>query len=328
MRKIRFATIGTSAIVNEFLQEAKTCESFLYVGAYSRDKKRARELAKPFGAVKFYDSIERLSKDSDIDAVYIASPNSLHYEQTIAMLQGQKHVLCEKPFAANKAQAQEMLTLAKQNPLVCMEAMRSLYDPAFTVIKNNLHKLGPIRMSSFLFCQFSSRYTSYKNGNWENRFSPEMAGGALMDLGIYCVEPMIYLFGEPLKMHTDSVILNGKIDGAGSVIARYDSHLVNLHYSKISKGVVPSTIQGEKGTMLIEAIDTPKRIEIVYQDGEKELLLGSQEESNMSYEIKGFLQAISGKYDIESRQEVTLLAMKLIDTIKKEEKRDGGNKIP
>lgn len=100
---IRFATIGTSAIVDRFLEAAALCEGLVHTAVFSRKKETAKAFAKKHGAEFIYTDLKELAESSDIDAVYIASPNSCHCEQAVEMLKHGKHVLCEKPAAEDES---------------------------------------------------------------------------------------------------------------------------------------------------------------------------------------------------------------------------------
>lgn len=318
MKRVKFATIGTSSITDKFLKAAQSCPDFEYAAAYSRTLKTAKQFAASHGAKRYYDSIETLVKDEYIDAVYVASPNALHFEQTMILLNAGKHVLCEKALASNASEAKIMVETARKNHLILMEAMRSLYDPGMQWIKNNLEKLSTVRRATFSFCQYSSRYDNFKKGLPCNIFSREMSAGALMDIGIYCVEPLIDLFGTPEYIHAQAVKLDNGIDGCGTILAAYPEMIAELIYSKITAGAAKSEIQGENGIMTIDAIACPQNVNIKYNDGRTEAYLGEPVESNMIYETEAIIKAIRGELDIEKMQDVSLNSMAVLDEARKQ----------
>ena len=193
---IGFATIGTSKITQKFLSAAKECEGFKLVAVYSRDIKKAEQFAGEQGAERFYDSLDMLVADKDVEAVYVASPNYMHYKHVMKLLKAGKHVFCEKAIASNNAEAEEMFRTAQERNLVLLEAVRPVFDPGMQAIKNNLYKLGAIRKANISYCQYSSRYDSFKEGQEHNIFSRECSAGALMDIGVYCVHTLLYLLGN------------------------------------------------------------------------------------------------------------------------------------
>lgn len=244
---IRFATIGTNFVVKWFLEAAAKSSDLLYVASYSREEEKAKAFAEEFGACRYCTDLQELAESKDVDAVYIASPNSLHFEQSILILSHGKHVMCEKTITSNRMELNKLIEIAEKNNVVLLEAMRSVFAPAFTVIQENLNRLGTIRRASFQFCQYSSRYDKFKNGIVENAFNPSFSNGALMDIGVYCIHPLVKLFGMPQKIISDAIFLYNGVDGAGTILVRYEGMQAELTYSKISDGYIPSQIQGEPG---------------------------------------------------------------------------------
>ena len=195
---VRFAVIGTSAITTRFLEAlAAAGQGAVLQAVYSRTKQRAQAFGAQYGAKAYYDSLQALAADKNVDAVYIASPNSLHCAQALCMLRAGKHVLCEKPMAATAQQARQMFRAAEENGVVLMEAMRSLYTPGFARLCGLVQAVGPVRSARIPYAKYSSRYGLVRQGKPTNIFSTEFATGALMDLGVYCVNLALGLFGAP-----------------------------------------------------------------------------------------------------------------------------------
>lgn len=296
---IRFATIGTSAIVDRFLEAAALCEGLVHTAVFSRKKETAKAFAKKHGAEFIYTDLKELAESSDIDAVYIASPNSCHCEQAVEMLKHGKHVLCEKPAASNAAELQRMRAAAENGQAVLLEAMRSVYDPGFQAIEANLYRLGKIRSVSFRFCQYSSRYDNFRKGIIENAFRSELSNGALMDIGVYCVHPLVRLFGMPEKIEGASVFLENGVDGMGTILAQYPGWQAVLQYSKITSGYTESEVQGENGSMQIDRIADTRKITIHERTGRRDVILIPKEENNMVYEIREWLRLIENSQEDE-----------------------------
>lgn len=316
---VRFATIGTSKITTWLLEAASFCEEFHLEAIYSRSLEKGTAFASNYHISKVYTSLEELAKDPDIDAVYIASPNSCHAEQAIFLLNSGKHVLCEKTMGANQFQVQKMFQAAEKNHVILMEAMRPVHDPGYEIIRNSLSKLGKIRRAHFQYSQYSSRYDSYLLGEHHNIFDVNFAAGALTDIGVYCVHPMIGLFGTPNKIHSSSVLLRDGIDGIGTILAEYDDMIAELLYSKITGSDIPSEIQGEKGTMKISSISVPHDISITYNDGTKEILeVSSLPTINMIYELKDFIDAVKGRKNIDYFKHISMEAIKVMDEARKQ----------
>lgn len=289
---IKFATIGTNWITQEFIKAAKEVSDFILTAVYSRTEEKAKEFAEKVGASLTFTSLEEMAKSDAIDAVYIASPNSFHAEQAILLMNHGKHVLCEKPIASNTAELQAMIEAAKRNNVVLMEAMKTTLLPNFQAIREHVHKIGKVRRYFASYCQYSSRYDAYKQGTILNAFNPAFSNGALMDIGIYCLYPMVVLFGKPLSIKANSTMLESGVDGEGSIILDYGDMDAVVMYSKITNSYIPSEIQGENGSIIIDAIHTPTKVEIRYRDGRVEDITQSQTHHPMYYEAKEFIELI------------------------------------
>lgn len=290
---VRFGVIGTNWITERLLEAANDVEDFKLTAVYSRTISRAEEFASKYGVTKIFTNLKEMAVSQEIDAVYIATPNSYHAEQAILFLQNGKHVLCEKPLAVNATEVARMIQTAKDHNALLMEAMKSTLLPNFKVIQDNLHKIGPIRRYFASYCQYSSRYDKYKEGIVLNAFNPEFANGSLMDLGVYCLYPLITLFGEPKEVKATGIMLDSGVDGEGSVILKYDDKDAIVMYSKITNSYLPSEIQGEKGSIMIDKIHTAEKVEIHYTDGTVEQLIVDQSHPAMYYEVKEFIELIN-----------------------------------
>ena len=290
---VRIGIIGTNFITERLLEAAEAVEDFKLTAVYSRTIEQAEQFSNKYGINLLFTNLEEMAVSEEIDAVYIASPNSFHAEQAILFLRNGKHVLCEKPLAANLSEVTTMIQAAKDHQVLLMEAMKSTLLPGFKVIQDNLYKIGPIRRYFASYCQYSSRYDKYKEGIVLNAFNPKFANGALMDLGVYCLYPLITLFGEPIEVKATGIILDSGVDGEGSVVLSYDDKDAVVMYSKISNSSLPSEIQGEKGTMIIDKINSPEKVEIHYNDGTFEQLTINQSHPVMYYEVKEFIDLIN-----------------------------------
>lgn len=316
---IKFATIGSNFITHNFLKASASCSELQYEAVYSRNQKTATDLATQYNVRSTYTDLKELAQSTDIDAVYIASPTSLHYEQAKLMIEHGKHVLVEKPITSNENEALKLQTLAQQNNVVVLEALRAAYDPGFHKIKELLPSLGVIRQASLSFGKYSSRYDDYKNGHIENAFKPEFSNGALMDIGVYCIHPMVSLFGAPKSLTSSSIMLDDNLEGCGKVLATYDGFHVDVTYSKISNPPFFNAICGENGTMVIDSIQNPRKITVNKIDGETEEYTFDKPKSNMVYEAQIWADCILGKDSDTNYNSVSMTQMKVMDEIRKQQ---------
>lgn len=319
MKTTVFATIGTSKITGKFLQAAKTYPEFWLGAVYSRNLKRAEEFAAVHGAEKFYDSLDELAADPEIEAVYVASPNHMHCEHARKLLNAGKHVLCEKSIASNKKEAEEMIETARRNNRILLEAVRTVFDPGTEIIENNLDRIGTIRKATFTYCQYSSRYDSLKKGKDHNIFRRECSAGALMDIGVYSVHILLRLLGKPDRIKGSSVMLRGDIDGAGIILAEYPDKIAEVSYSKITDSSLPNEIQGENGVLRFWGnSNSPENVQIIFRDGKEEFLYHRETENDMKYEVGHFLKMICGEESAEPHLQRSMDSMWMMDEIRRQ----------
>ncbi|MGR5067678.1 MULTISPECIES: Gfo/Idh/MocA family protein [Vibrio] len=314
----KLAVIGTNWISQQFVQAAIQTKEFCLHAVYSRDVDKARSFGSPYGAEAYYDSLDALGEDADIDAVYIASPNSLHAPQAIQMLNAGKHVLCEKPMASNYALAKAMFQCAEEHQVVLFEAFMSPYTPNFQVLKESLPTIAPLRHATISYCQYSSRYQKYLNGENPNTFNPEFSNGSIMDIGYYCVGSAIELFGEPKSIQASAHVLPSGVDGCGSVTLAYDGFNVNLLHSKVSDSLIPSEFQGEQGSVLVDMIATGRGVERILRGQGKEVLTLPQTENHMFYEAQAFAQQLKLGLIDEKMKQRSLTVAKVLTEVRRQ----------
>lgn len=290
---VKYGVIGSGWIAEEFVKGAQTVDGMCFAAMYSRTYEKGKEFAEKFGCENIYTDINEFA-ESDIDAVYIASPNLLHYEQSKLMLQNGKHVLCEKPITITPDEFAELFSLAKEKKLVYTEAIMMMHSPHTEKVKNALGKIGKITTAHFDFSQLSSKYKALKNGENPNIFNPEMKTGCLRDLGIYCYYPAIEFFGLPQKITASAGFIETGADGYGTAILDYPDKQVTLTYSKIGQDYCGSQIFGDNGTISIESVSKLTGVKIHFADGTKEEIQGEiDKDILMAYEAKNFYDFIT-----------------------------------
>ncbi|WP_163539181.1 Gfo/Idh/MocA family oxidoreductase [Gracilibacillus sp. YIM 98692] len=317
---IRFGIIGTNWITDRFIDGASKLDKFRLNAIYSRTEEKAAEFAGKYNVEHTYTDLDEFTNSEQLDAVYIASPTALHSEHAIACLKAGKHVIVEKPFASNEQEVQAMIDTAKQHNVVLMEAMKTTHVPNFRLIQESLEKIGPIRRYVANFCQYSSRYDKYKEGIVLNAFKPELSNGSLMDIGVYCIYPMIALFGAPERVKATAYMLDSGVDGEGTVTVDYPSLNGVAMFSKITNSSLPSEIQGEKGSIVIGKFSDMDDVKIVYKDGSEEKIDAGQKENTMYYEAKSFIESIENN-EIENKVntwENSLETIRVLDAARKE----------
>lgn len=312
---IRVATIGTSMITGWFAAAAQQVPGIELACAYSRDANRAARLAAEWGMSWSSSDLAEVLSSPKIDAIYIASPNSVHGGQAAAALAAGKHVLVEKPATPTADEFADLVALARRQGVVLLEAIRNVYDPGWRAARELLPRLGVIRRVSLRKCQRSSRYDQVLAGERVNIFDPELAGGALADIGVYCVQPLVDLFGEPQRVLAASVPVLTGADGAGAALAVYPGFVADVSYSKITVSSTPSEIQGELGTLVIDRLTAPRRLRLEFLDGTTEEIGFDDTENNLRFEIERFVAGVHGA-DITADQERSLASLRVMDAIR------------
>ncbi|WP_164995823.1 Gfo/Idh/MocA family protein [Miniphocaeibacter massiliensis] len=313
---MKFGVIGSNFIVQDFLNAAKLLEDFEFTAMYSRDINKAIEFGKENGAKFYYDDLDKMLS-SGIDAVYIASPIGLHEEQSIKALNYGIHVICEKVATTTLNSINNIIETSKKNNKMFMEAIISTTTPTFREIKNSLCKLGSIRRVVFQFNQYSSRYDKLKIGIVENAFKPKLGNGALTDIGIYSIEPIVNLFGKPNKVIGNNHRLSTGAIGFGTGILDYDDFEAVVMYSKIFNNYPESQIIGEDGVLTFEKTSLPTKFNIEYRDGTLEKYEDKNKLPLMYYEIEEFINCIKqGKIESEINSlEITKNSIEVIEKL-------------
>ncbi len=269
---IKYSVIGTSWITKSFIEGAELVEELVLDGVCSRSKEKGESFKAEVGAKRVFTSVDDLAK-SDTELVYVASPNSCHYEQCKTLLENKKHIICEKPATITTEEFRELCSLAEENGVVYFEAIMYMHAPARMILKKAVEKLGNIKSASIDFSQLSSKYPALLRGENPNIFNPEMKTGALNDLGIYCVYPIIDIFGMPEKITAFQSFLSTGVDGCGSAAFEYADKIVSITYSKVGQSRSPSQIMGDKGTVTVGSISKVEDICFYDNSGEKEVLV-------------------------------------------------------
>lgn len=247
---MKIVTIGTGMIVENFIDTAKQIELVEIVGCYSRELSRAEDFSNKRGVVNSYDSFSTIVADDQVDTIYIASPNALHYKQAKYFLENNKNVIIEKPLMTEAKHAKELLEIAKKNKLFIFEAISNVHTPNFKFIKEYLPKLGKIKLVQANYSQYSSRYDIFKEGKTKpNIFNPEFSGGALMDLNIYNIQLIYNLFGKPNDVNYFPNIREG-IDTSGILVMDYKDFKTVSSTAKDSESFSYFQVQGDKGYII------------------------------------------------------------------------------
>ena len=329
MNTIRFGVIGTNFITDWVIAGAKQDERFELVAVCSRTQERANEFAAKYDIPYTFTSLEEMAASPLIDAVYIATPNYLHASQSILCMKHGKHVLCEKPMASNAYEVKQMIAASRQYGVTLMEAMKPTLTPNFRVLREALPKAGVIRRYFASYCQYSSRYDKFKEGIVLNAFKPELSNGAMMDIGVYTVYPMVVLFGRPNKISASGVVLSTGTDGQGAVNFEYEGMNATVLYSKIANSSLPTEIEGEDGNFMLDKINQINRVtwqaRPVASSGKGPLtpvedISAVTDKDEYYYEVAEFINLVqAGKLESEvNSHENSLITIEIIDEVRRQ----------
>ncbi len=321
--KLRFATVGTSHIAELYVKGALDTGLWELAAVYSRNYETGKAFADKFGCEKIFTSLDEMAKSSEIDAVYIASPNKFHFEQSKLFLENGKHVICEKPLCSHLEDAEILFDTAEKNNLILTEAMLYMHVPARDILKNGLNECGNIRSVFINFSRKSKQLDRLLSGELPNIFNPKMEAGGLMDLGVYCIYPAVDLFGMPNDTDINAYKLETGADGCGTVIFHYSDKCVTLSYSKISDSFLSSEFQGEGKTLSVGSVGLLSDIKLISHDGTSSTLFTEEEKFKlMGYEAKDFYDFIGGnKLDFYTEcKEMSIKVCSLLESLRKKTK--------
>jgi len=251
MEEIRLGTIGSGMIVHSVLDGVKKTDGIRCAAVYSRTAEKGKALADEYGVEKIYTDMDAFLNDEEVNFVYVATPNLLHYEQAKRALLADKNVICEKLFCTKAEHARELVEIAEERGLFLVDAVPTAFLPNLEVLKRELHKVGRIKLVMSNYSQYSSRYDLVLKGEIPNIFNPQYAGGCLMDINFYNLYLNVALFGKPQKCVYYPNIYEGLSDTSGILMMQYDGFVCEAAGAKDTWGVNFVQIEGEEGYIYI-----------------------------------------------------------------------------
>jgi predicted dehydrogenase len=265
MSTFRWGIIGTGGIAQTFAEDLKRLDGHVVAAVGSRTLTSAQNFAKHFPEAVAYGSYEELVA-ADVDAVYVATPHPMHYENTLLAMRAGKPVLCEKAFTVNAKEARALVAFAQEEKIPLMEAMWSRFLPHMQQVKEIVSSgdLGEITNIVADHGQFIPYERAARL--WE----PELGGGALLDLGIYPLTLAHLILGSPISIYAEATLTEKKVDLNTSMMLRYASgaHAL-LSCTMASRGSVSAMIVGDKARIEIDgSFYAPTSFRVITRDGE------------------------------------------------------------
>ncbi|MFQ7057442.1 MAG: Gfo/Idh/MocA family protein [Turicibacter sanguinis] len=282
MKKLNWAILGPGLIATEFAQALLNVHGEIYAVG-SRTLEKAEAFAKKYQVQKAYGSYDELLADSNVDVVYISTPHCNHYEYIMKSLHQNKHVLCEKAITVSSSELKEITELAATKNLVVSEAMTIYHMPLYEKLKQVVQtgKLGTLKMVNVSF-------GSCKEYDVTNRFfSPDLAGGALLDIGTYALSfARFFLSAQPHEVLTTVKKFETGVDEQSGIILKNDAdEMAVVTLTMRAKMPKRGVVAGDLGFITVDNFPRATRAMITYLDGTTEVVEAGVEAKALEYEI-------------------------------------------
>ncbi len=312
---MKFAILAPGGIAHSMAKAVSEIEKIERYAVASRDLKRAEKFAEQWGFEKAYGSYEEMVQDPQVEFVYVASPHSHHYEHAKLCLEHGKHVLVEKAFTVNARQARELIRLSEEKGLLLAEAIWTRYMPSRRMLDD------------ILACKAIGNVTSltanlgYILPHVERMQNPELAGGALLDLGVYPINFALMAFhGEIKDVHATAVMSPKGIDWVNSITLTFEEEkMAVLHSDMLAQTDRQGVISGDKGYLEVQNINNCEEIRVFGLDRKMTARYQVPEQINgYEYEVLACIRAIeAGKTECEEMPHSEILrVMELLDRIR------------
>ena len=261
----KWGILGAARIANKFAEGLTVLPNAERYAIAARSLERAEAFKEKHGFVKAFGSYEEMLADPELDIVYIATTNNLHFEHTMMCLEAGKAVLCEKPFASNLLQVKQMINKAREKNVFLMEALWSRFIPSMIQFKEQVEK-GAIGRPLLLQCNFGfiSPFDPY------NRiYNPALGGGSIPDIGIYPVFTAMYLFGKPESIEATSVAAPTATDWTSSILFKHKKKEISMLTSSFEMILDnEARVYGEGGYLKLHSMfHIPTRLTLRTNDG-------------------------------------------------------------
>jgi len=267
-KTIKWGIIGPGKIATKFATDLATVKHATLVAVASRSQEKADEFAVKFNAKKAYNSYLELAQDDEVDAVYIATPHSFHKEHAILCLQHKKAVLCEKPFAMNLQEVEEMITVAKENNVLLMEALWTYFLPHFNYVLDIVKhkKYGEVK-------SLEADFGFFNPYNTESRvFRKEVGGGSLLDIGIYPIFAALSTLGNPDLIDADATFFQNGADSSCNITFYYKDVKATLKSTLLEKTPTHAIFTFEDAVVKINTrFHQPSTVTII-KDNKEEII--------------------------------------------------------
>ncbi|MCC8061323.1 MAG: Gfo/Idh/MocA family oxidoreductase [Clostridiales bacterium] len=315
---MKLGAVGNGKIVTWLFRDVPAVPEITVTALCVREKsvEKGRELAAENGGLTLYTDYEKFLSEGDFDTVYIGIANHMHYQYVLRALRAGKHVICEKPFTVNAAEASELTALARKKQLFLWEAFKIPYSPVYAAVKEHLPEIGTLRMAQCNYSRISSRYDQYASGVVLPAFDPACAGGCLYDINVYNLHFVTLLFGRPQKLHYLANYGYNGVDTSGTAILEYGDFYAVCTGAKDSTSPSSCVLQGTDGYLQITGPSSaPESVDLVNNDGTVKRLAEDYSDGGLADELRVFASQLdAGDYaSCYAMLEHSLLTMEVID---------------
>ncbi|MGB3144554.1 MAG: Gfo/Idh/MocA family oxidoreductase [Maribacter sp.] len=312
---INWGIIGSGNIAHTFSRDLNLVEHGKLVAVASRSLEKARNFADEYHAPLAFGSYEELFQCEDVDVIYIATPHMNHADLSIAAMKAGKNVLCEKPAGVNKAQVLEMVKTAKAQNVFFMEALWSRFNPTIIKVKNLIDE-GAIGKVGYLHADFA--FYGLDRDESGRLLNPDLAGGSLLDIGVYPIFLSYLLLGMPKEIKASANFHETGVEVQTSMIFKYDNAQSILYSGLNSNSKMEAQIAGSEGTIFIHPRWHETTGYTLEKDGDKTENEIGKVGKGYTYEIEEVQNCLSqGKLESElwSHQN-SLDLIELLDTVR------------
>ncbi len=247
---IGWGILGPGKIAQSFAKDLKLVTGGKLVAVGSRTLEKAEAFAAEFGGAYAFGSYEELFTCNEVDVIYIATPHTGHMEWAIKAMKHGKHVLCEKPLGINRTEVEKMISVALENKVFLMEALWSRFNPSIKKVKAFADE-GRIGKVSYIHADFA--FYALDRSEEGRLLNPDLAGGSILDIGIYPIFLSYLLLGKPSTIQSISKFHKTGAEIQTSMIFDYDNAQASLYSGLTSQSSMIAEIQGTKGSIFIDS---------------------------------------------------------------------------
>lgn len=330
---LNVATVGSSLITENFIKAIQLSNAFRLKAVYSRSQSNGKDLAQVFQADYYTDQLNNILFDPDVDVIYIASPNALHFKQAMRAIKAGKHCIIEKPMFTSAQEWHQAFDMADKMNVKVFEAAKHIHNRNYKrfrqLVKNKLNELEtPFLGANFNLGKYHPDYLKYLAAEETgeavpNVFNPAMATGNLMDLGVYPIYVAVDLFGIPQNVSYEPIKGHNGIDIYGNLTLFYNGFDIHIFTSMVSHSVLPSEFYFDDETVVVYEMSRIAKVDLVQADGDVATVISYTPENQLYDEVVAFSEMINQDDDVhnqwryEGYKQLSLQVHQVMDMLKR-----------